>query len=118
MIRADGSRYESDWRNGKRLVPAAPEPERPVQQRSEERQTRLAANSGNQRPGSPSSLDSKAEEQGLRLTRTMRKHVQSCLTAEGFNPGPSYGMFGPRTRGAFAPGRRREVRTGDRPLGI
>ena len=31
----------------------------------------------------------------------MRKQVQSCLTAEGFNPGPSDGMFGPRTRGAI-----------------
>ena len=40
------------------------------------------------------------EEQALGLARAERRRVQVCLKAEGFDPGPADGVFGPRTRAA------------------
>lgn len=101
MIRADGSRYEGDWRDGNRLVAAVPVPQSSAQQKTEARQARLAADNDAPDSGSPAAFDARAAEQGLKLTRAMRKQVQSCLKMQGFDPGPADGVFGPRTREAI-----------------
>ena len=46
-------------------------------------------------PGSP------AVETDLRLNRRARRVIQRGLLAEGFDPGPADGLFGPRTRAAL-----------------
>ena len=46
-------------------------------------------------PGSP------AAETDLRLSRRARRLIQRGLLAEGFDPGPADGLFGPRTRAAL-----------------
>ena len=46
-------------------------------------------------PGSP------AVETELRLNRRGRRLIQRGLLAEGFDPGPADGLFGPRTRAAL-----------------
>ena len=43
-----------------------------------------------------------ADEKGLRLDRAKRRRVQEALAAEGFDPGPPDGLFGPRTRAAIS----------------
>ncbi len=45
--------------------------------------------------------DARAGEEALGLTRDQRRRVQEGLAAEGFDPGPADGSFGPRTRGAI-----------------
>ena len=40
-------------------------------------------------------------EAGLELTRADRRLIQLGLAAEGFDPGPADGLFGPGTRGAI-----------------
>lgn len=43
-----------------------------------------------------------AEEKGLRLDRAQRRRIQEALAAQGFDPGPADGSFGPRTRAAIS----------------
>lgn len=43
----------------------------------------------------------KREEEELGLDRDARRRIQSCLKAQGFDPGVPDGLFGPRTRGAI-----------------
>ena len=40
-------------------------------------------------------------EKALGLGRAERRRIQICLKAEGFDPGPADGAFGPRTRAAI-----------------
>ena len=42
-----------------------------------------------------------AEEEALGLDRETRRRIQMGLEAEGFDPGPVDGLFGPRTRSAI-----------------
>ena len=42
-----------------------------------------------------------AKEAGLGMDRATRKRIQQGLAAEGFDPGPADGLFGPRTRAAI-----------------
>lgn len=95
MIRADGSRYEGEWRDGKRVDRPARERQRQVQQNAR------ARNVEERDQGRRNPLDPKSEERGLGLTQTMRRQIQSCLKIQGFDPGPSDGVFGPRTRKAI-----------------
>ena len=41
------------------------------------------------------------EEKALALGRDERRRIQACLKAQGHDPGPADGMFGPRTRAAI-----------------
>ena len=41
------------------------------------------------------------EEKALALGRDERRRIQSCLKAQGHDPGPADGVFGPRTRAAI-----------------
>ena len=43
-----------------------------------------------------------AEEKGLRLDRAQRRRIQEGLAAQGFDPGPADGSFGPRTGAAIS----------------
>ena len=48
----------------------------------------------------PRDAEAAGAEQALGLGRAERRRVQVCLKAEGFDPGPADGVFGPRTRAA------------------
>ena len=71
----------------------------PRVERSAGRDARVIADGANPadlgRPGSP------AAETDLRLSRRARRLIQRGLLAEGFDPGPADGLFGPRTRAAL-----------------
>ena len=41
------------------------------------------------------------EEKALALGRDERRRIQACLKAQGHDPGPADGVFGPRTRAAI-----------------
>ena len=45
--------------------------------------------------------EANAKEAGLGLDRTTRRRIQQGLAAQGFDPGPADGVFGPRTRAAI-----------------
>ena len=45
--------------------------------------------------------EAEAAEAGLGLDRATRKRIQQGLAAQGFDPGPADGLFGPRTRAAI-----------------
>ena len=47
------------------------------------------------------SADAQATEEALGLTREQRRRIQRGLAAEGHDPGPADGAFGPRTRTAI-----------------
>lgn len=68
-------------------------------ERGEGRDARVIAGGGSPadlgRPGSP------AVETELGLNRRTRRLIQRGLLAEGFDPGPADGLFGPRTRAAL-----------------
>ena len=64
--------------------------------------------------GSAWAEEDAATEAALGLTRADRRVIQSSLAAEGFDPGPADGLFGPRTRAAIGgwQGARGEEQTG------
>ena len=49
----------------------------------------------------PRDAEAAGAEQALGLGRAERRRVQVCLKAEGLDPGPADGAFGPRTRAAI-----------------
>ena len=57
---------------------------------------RLAAEQGHD--GAQKALKAELVEKGLELSPSDRRLIQMGLVAEGFDPGPADGLFGPRTR--------------------
>ena len=62
---------------------------------------RLAAEQGHD--GAQIALKAESVEKGLELSLSERRLIQMGLAAEGFDPGPADGLFGPRTRKAIEP---------------
>ena len=60
---------------------------------------RLAAEQGHD--GAQIALKAGSVEKGLELSLSDRRLIQMGLAAEGFDPGPADGLFGPRTRKAI-----------------
>ena len=57
---------------------------------------RMAAEQGHD--GAQIALKAESVEKGLELSLSERRLIQMGLAAEGFDPGPADGLFGPRTR--------------------
>ena len=68
-------------------------------ERSEGRNARVIA--GGRSPADLGRPGSRAVETELGLNRRLRRLIQRGLLAEGFDPGPADGLFGPRTRAAL-----------------